>query len=243
MSRLLGAAVVVAAALVLAGCGSSGKLAAGEGNRSQGKRLFQQKCASCHALADAGSKANIGPNLDEAFKYARDESVEQQGFDESTIRDVVRGQISYPVENPVTGQTGMPSIDKTLPQCKKKGDPPGCVDDQDAAADDIAAYVAAVAGLPVRAQPGGSGGGAAGGGGATDGKSIFASAGCSGCHTLAAAGASGNVGPNLDEAKPSVDRAIQRVTEGKGAMPSFEGRLSEAQIKAVADYVAKSAGK
>jgi mono/diheme cytochrome c family protein len=80
-------------------------------------------------------------------------------------------------------------------------------------------------------------------GGSTDGKAIFESAGCSGCHTLAAAGSSGTVGPNLDDAKPSKELAIDRVTNGQGGMPSFKGQLSEAQIEAVATFVSENAGK
>jgi cbb3-type cytochrome c oxidase subunit III len=105
-------------------------------------------------------------------------------------------------------------------------------------ADAVASYVAAVAGLPVKEQPGGGGGG---GQDATDGKAIF-STNCSGCHTLADAGASGNVGPNLDEAKPDEALVTERVTNGKGVMPSFKGNLTPEQIKAVADYVSKNAG-
>ena len=82
-----------------------------------------------------------------------------------------------------------------------------------------------------------------GGGNATDGKTIFATAGCTGCHTLEAAGSTGTVGPNLDDAKPPKELVIDRVTNGQGGMPSFKGQLSEAQIEAVADYVSQNAGK
>ena len=51
------------------------------------------QCATCHTLADAGSKGTLGPNLDDAFASSK-----AQGFDESTITDVVRGQIAYPEE-------------------------------------------------------------------------------------------------------------------------------------------------
>ena len=64
---------------------------------------------------------------------------------------------------------------------------------------------------------------------------------CAGCHTLKAAGASGTVGPNLDQAKPSAARVIDRVTHGKGGMPSFATRLSAQQIDDVAAYVVASA--
>ncbi len=75
------------------------------------------------------------------------------------------------------------------------------------------------------------------------GKQLFKQAGCGGCHTLAAAGASGTVGPNLDQAKPSKELAVDRVTNGMGAMPSFEASLDAAQIEAVAEYVSSTAGK
>jgi cytochrome c oxidase subunit 1 len=74
------------------------------------------------------------------------------------------------------------------------------------------------------------------------GKQVFVSAGCGGCHTLSDAGATGTVGPNLDAAAPSGALVIDRVTHGKGAMPSFKSRLSTTQIQAVAAYVAASAG-
>ena len=75
------------------------------------------------------------------------------------------------------------------------------------------------------------------------GKQVFATAGCASCHTLADAGSSGNVGPNLDDAKPAFDRVVDRVTNGKGVMPPFKGQLSEQQIGDAAAYVSSVAGK
>ncbi len=80
-------------------------------------------------------------------------------------------------------------------------------------------------------------------GDAAAGEAIFASAGCGGCHTLAAAGSAGAVGPNLDEAKPDYALVMERVTNGQGGMPSFSGQLSEDDIKNVAAYVSQNAGK
>ncbi|HEY6891569.1 MAG TPA: cytochrome c, partial [Solirubrobacter sp.] len=60
---------------------------------------------------------------------------------------------------------------------------------------------------------------------------------CSSCHTLAAAGASGQVGPNLDQLRPGPDLVTRQVNSGGGAMPSFKGKLTDAQIKQIADYV------
>jgi len=84
---------------------------------------------------------------------------------------------------------------------------------------------------------------AEGQGDAAAGKEVFTSAGCVGCHTLADAGATGTVGPNLDDAKPSHDLVVERVTNGKGPMPPFKGQLSEKQIQDVAAYVSSVAGK
>jgi mono/diheme cytochrome c family protein len=79
-------------------------------------------------------------------------------------------------------------------------------------------------------------------GDATAGKQVFATAGCTSCHTLADAGATGTVGPNLDQAKPPASLVVDRVTHGKGVMPSFSGQLSEQQIQDVAAYVSSVAG-
>jgi mono/diheme cytochrome c family protein len=80
-------------------------------------------------------------------------------------------------------------------------------------------------------------------GDATAGKQVFMSAGCTSCHTLADAGAKGTVGPNLDDAKPPFDLVVDRVTNGKGVMPSFKGQLSVKEIQDVAAYVSSVAGK
>jgi cytochrome c6 len=77
-------------------------------------------------------------------------------------------------------------------------------------------------------------------GDAEAGKAVFASAGCGGCHTLTDAGSSGAVGPNLDEATPDHELVVERVTNGKGAMPSFKDSLSEEQIQDVAAYVVQA---
>jgi cytochrome c6 len=72
------------------------------------------------------------------------------------------------------------------------------------------------------------------------GKKVFASAGCAGCHTLKDAGATGNVGPNLDQAKPPLDLVVDRVTNGKAPMPAFAGQLTPQQIQDVAAYVVQA---
>ena len=76
------------------------------------------------------------------------------------------------------------------------------------------------------------------------GKQVFLSvAACGGCHTLADAGTSGNVGPNLDDAMPTYDKVLTQVTNGGGAMPPFKDSLTQQQIADVAAYVSSVAGK
>jgi cytochrome c oxidase subunit 1 len=75
------------------------------------------------------------------------------------------------------------------------------------------------------------------------GKRVFTSAGCTGCHTLADAGASGTVGPSLDDTKPDAATVKEVVTNGKGTtMPPYKGSLTATQIDDVAAYVSQAAG-
>lgn len=230
--RVSGPAATLVAALALTGCGTVGLAADGEGDAGAGKQLFVDGCGQCHVLEDAGTAGVIGPNLDDGFRQAR-----ADGLGESTIQSVVRTQIAYPVEEPATGLPGMPADIYT-------GDD----------AEDVAAYVASVAGLPVQGGGTGTGGGtdtggdagAAGGtqeaGGEIDGAAVYTEAGCGSCHAFEAAGSTGSIGPNLDEAAPSTELAIERITHGSGAMPAFGDQLSAEQIEAVAQYVSQTAG-
>ncbi len=79
-------------------------------------------------------------------------------------------------------------------------------------------------------------------GDAANGESVYASAGCGGCHVLADAGSSGTIGPNLDDLQPSQEQVAAKVRVGGGGMPAFEGRLSDQEIQDVAAYVASAAG-
>lgn len=195
-----------------------------EGDPGRGKHLFvtskagNPSCGSCHTLADAKTTGTVGPNLDDAFA-----SDKEQGFEVQTLKDVVRGQIAYP-EEPM---------------------PANLYEGQDA--NDVATYVAQCSGNPTCGVTA-TGGPApsphkASGGPAVNGKQVFASAGCGSCHTLKDSGATGTVGPSLDQLKPSKARVAHQVEVGGGVMPSFKGQLSEAQIQAVAGYVSSVAGK
>ena len=113
--------VLLAAVLAAAGCGG-GQIDAGDqktADLAQGKQLFISGCGSCHTLADAGTTATVGPNLDDAFGYDR-----EQCFDDSTFFDVTLAQIAIP-----NREGAMPARIYT-----------------DQKAVDVAGYVAAVAG-------------------------------------------------------------------------------------------------
>ncbi len=63
---------------------------------------------------------------------------------------------------------------------------------------------------------------------------------CGVCHTLKSNGSVGNIGPNLDQLKPSIDQIIYAVTNGIGVMQAWEGILSSEEIQAVAYYIFNS---
>jgi mono/diheme cytochrome c family protein len=95
----------------------------------------------------------------------------------------------------------------------------------------------------------GDGDGAASGqGNPRAGQLVWFEQGCVNCHELAdagvgATGRAGVVGPNLDEAKPSYELVVERVTNGKGEMPAFADQMTPADIQNIAAYVSSVAGK
>jgi cbb3-type cytochrome c oxidase subunit III len=214
---LLAALAGLAVAAGLAACGTGGMVSAST-DQQNGKKLFQEKCAGCHALAAVGSSSTIGPNLDDAFAQAR-----ADGFKESAIANIVHDQIRF---------AGQYSTGQNNPNYLKANMPTNLVRGQDA--EDVAAFVAANAGVQgfvvAKAVSG------------TNGKSIF-QAKCASCHTLKDAGTTGTVGPNLDQLKPPFSIVQNQVIRGGAVMPAFKGVLTDAQIKAVAKYVSSVAGK
>ena len=119
--RAISALLVLGALLIAAsGCGTT------SGDEERGRSLFIQNCGTCHQIAEAGTSARIGPDLDAAFAAAR-----QAGEPDSTIEGIVKGQ----VENP------RPSNDNPAISM-----PADIVSGQDL--DDVAAYVGRWAGVP-----------------------------------------------------------------------------------------------
>jgi cytochrome c2 len=192
--RASAAAVFAVLSFAATGCGSGvGTAISGDTDKARGKELFingengKPACGACHKLAEAKTQGTLGPDLDAAFRPDR-----KQGFEESTIRQVVADQIRFP------GDYGPPPA-PTMPKDLVTG----------SGVDDVAAYVAYVAGqkgvsvtasqapapTTTEAAP------PAGGGNLAAGKAAFTANGCTACHQLAAAGSNGTVGPDLDKLK------------------------------------------
>lgn len=186
-----------------------------ESSGTNGEELFKATCAGCHQLQAAGARGTIGPSLDAAFAASREE-----GFDESTIREVVLGQMRFPIPP-------MPGPDELFPSDKYSES------EREAALEAIASYVASVAGNQQAIEQAGQQPGNAS---ADDPKALFAS-NCASCHILTAVGAEGMVGPNLDQTSLTADRIAQQIRRGGGGMPPFEGQLTDEQIQALAEFV------
>jgi mono/diheme cytochrome c family protein len=211
-------AVAAIGALAIAGCDVSE-----DSDLERGRALFQQKCGTCHTLAQAGTSATVGPNLDSSFTAAR-----RDGMDNDTIEGVVQGQIA----NPRAIEEGTPNYEQVFM-------PAEIVTGQDA--EDVAAYVGSVAGVPGAAPP------------ELPPDQLFTER-CGSCHALAAAGTSGTTGPNLDETLAGKDAAYlekqivdpdSEITQGfsPGIMPQdFETSLGPEDLDGLVEYILQSVG-
>lgn len=216
MARLLLlGAVLGAAALALTGCAGETTESSGA-SLDVGKQLFSQKCGACHVMQAANTQGRIGPNLDDAFGHAR-----SQDFEESTFFEVVLGQMEIQIPP-------MPDFDEEGTK--------DYIPEEDRIA--IAAFVSQCTWLKADDIPAGCG---AGDSESTDGETIFNQS-CASCHALEAAGSTGTIGPNLDDSDIALEAAIEQIRNGGGAMPAFEGQLTDEQIDAVAQYVVENRG-
>jgi mono/diheme cytochrome c family protein len=207
---------VATAGLAVAGCDVSE-----DADTTRGRALFQQKCGTCHALAQAGSTAQVGPDLDASFAQAR-----ADGMDNDTIEGVVQTQIS----NPRYIEEGAENYDRVYM-------PADLVTGQDA--EDVAAYVASVAGVPGAKPP------------QLDPPQLFTER-CGQCHALEAAGTSATTGPDLDDVLRGKSAAYieqqivdpnSQITQGfsEGIMPQdFEQTLTPEDLKGLVQYLMQS---
>lgn len=122
---LLALAALAATVLVASGCGTS------TADTARGRTLFKEKCGTCHTLAQAGTTATIGPNLDDAFAAAR-----EAGEGGDTIEGIVKAQVEFPRPS-----NGDPAVSM----------PKDVVSGQDL--NDVAAYVGEWAGVPGAEPP------------------------------------------------------------------------------------------
>ena len=218
-TRLLPALAVTAAlASAASGCGTS------SADEKRGRALFIQNCGSCHVLAQAGTSAQIGPDLDDAFAAAR-----ASGQNAATIEGIVAAQVEYPRPSNENPAVSMPA---------------DIVTGQDL--DDVAAYVGAFAGVPGAAPPQVDGG---------PGAQVFASNGCGGCHTLAAANSGGTTGPNLDDVlagqsaamiEKSIVEPDASITKGfpPHVMPAnYESLISPTELQELVEFLVDSTSK
>jgi mono/diheme cytochrome c family protein len=194
-----------------------------EPDLTKGKALFTERCGSCHALQRAGTQGQTGPDLDTAFRAAL-----EKGMNRDTVEGIVHKQVLHPRRNSVM--------------------PAGLVEGKDA--EDLAAYVSFAVDRPGEDQGALAQAGLAG---ATSGEQIFTAAGCAGCHKLSKAGATGTIGPSLDDLassgdiKGSPEQYVRQslldpnavVVDGfqPGVMPSYEGKLTDKQIQALVRYL------
>jgi mono/diheme cytochrome c family protein len=237
LGRIATITVAVVGALSLGGCA----LKHATGNLVTGKKLFVTSCGSCHTLSHASTAGTVGPNLDDAFRQDRVDGVKSTS---------IEGLIGYWIE--------YPNAQGVMPAMLVKGQ----------AAQDVAEYVAAVV-----AEPGKDTGALAAAvaqtvkPSAAAGKTVFTGVGsCGSCHTLAAAGTTGTVGPNLDTRLKSdcalpasqkirgatLDKCIQTaivkpyafIPSGytAGIMPNtFAKTLSPSQIQALVVFLSTAA--
>ena len=122
---LLVLAALAATVVAASGCGTT------TADTTRGRILFVQKCGVCHTLAQAGTTAQVGPNLDDAFAAAR-----ASGQNSATIEGIVKAQVEFPRPS-----NGDPAVSM----------PRDVVTGQDL--DDVIAYVGSVAGVPGAKAP------------------------------------------------------------------------------------------
>jgi mono/diheme cytochrome c family protein len=211
-------AALIAVVLVISGCGTTNP------DIARGRVLFTKDCGICHTLAEAGTTATTGPNLDDAFAAAR-----EVGMDGATVEGVVKAQVDDP--RPANGN---PSA--SMPAHLAEGSD----------LDDIAAYLGKYAGVPGAAPPEVEGGPGAqvfanSGCGSCHTLAAANSGGTTGPDL-------DEVLPGQSEAEieESIVDPEAKIEQGypKEVMPqTFGEELSEEELKQLVEFLSESAGK
>jgi mono/diheme cytochrome c family protein len=244
-SKFLVVPAVLAAALSISACGTQ-KITVPKTDQQlyHGAVLFSERCSGCHTLyaaATHGSAPNIrtaaaigGPNFNVRCERPIDRvlyAIANGGFSGAYMpQNIVVGQDAVDVAKFVATYAGAKAPKQIgLVNCDRRAIgtlPPGT-------------------GQATVASTSSTAGGSSGSASAASlkaGMAVFDST-CASCHTLAAAGSTGTVGPNLDQLKPSDALVTHQVINGGGGMPAFGSSLSKAQIASVALFVSSVAGK
>ncbi|HZJ28426.1 MAG TPA: cytochrome c [Solirubrobacterales bacterium] len=205
-------------ALLASGCGTS------EGDDvERGRTLFVEKCGNCHTMAQAGTSATLGPNLDHGFAAAR-----AAGMDEDTIRGVVKPQVLHP----------RPSTDNPTISMPAK-----IVTGRDL--EDVAAYVATYAGVPGAAPPQVEGGPGA------QVFADYGCGGCHALADAGSTGSTGPdlgqilPGQNPNQVRESIVDPAAESAQGfpAGVMPSNYGEsMSDEELAELVDYLVQATG-
>jgi mono/diheme cytochrome c family protein len=240
-SKFLLVPAVLAAALSISACGTQRiTVPKAQTQLYHGAVLFSERCAGCHTLYAAGthgSAPNIrtaaaisGPNFNVRCERPIDRvlyAIANGGFSGAYMpQNIVVGQDAVDVAKFVATYAGAKAPRQIgVVSCTRRSIGtliPGA-GQITAATTSAAAPAASLAALKA-------------------GMTVFDST-CAACHTLAAAGSTGTVGPNLDQLKPSDALVTHQVINGGGGMPAFGSSLTKSQIASVALFVSSVAGK
>jgi mono/diheme cytochrome c family protein len=213
-----------------------------------GRSLFGQHCAVCHTLSAANAIGKVGPNLDTIHppKALVLHTIANGCIPNASVKtenEACLGQGIMPAQV-VTGQDAQDVAAFVAEAAKQHAPATSSASSGGSASASTSTSGGSSAGTSTSSSGGSSssGGGAASAATLKAGMSVFEST-CASCHTLAAAGSTGTVGPNLDQLKPSDALVTHQVTNGGGGMPAFGTSLSKAQIASVAAFVSSVAGK
>ncbi|MGD9735793.1 MAG: c-type cytochrome [Solirubrobacterales bacterium] len=204
--------------LAASGCGTT------SADPARGRTLFVQKCGVCHAMAEAGTTAEVGPDLDAAFAAAR-----EIGEDSDTIEGIVEAQVEFPRPN-----TGNPANSM----------PADIVTGQDL--HDVAAYVGEWAGVPGAKPPEVEGGPGA------QVFANNGCGGCHALAAAGSSGVTGPdldevlPGQSAEQIKEDIVDPNKEITQGYPAnvMPqNFEETIPPDELEELVEYLQENAGK
>jgi mono/diheme cytochrome c family protein len=209
---------LVAAVVAISGCGTT------NADIANGRVLFTSKCGICHTLAQAGTTATVGPNLDDAFAAAR-----EAGMNGATIEGIVKAQVDNPRPS-----NGNPAA--SMPANTASGSD----------LDNIAAYLGKYAGVPGAKPPEVEGGAGAQVFASSGCGSCHTLAAANAGGTIGPDLDEVLPGQKEAEIEESIVDPEAKIEQGfpAGVMPQkFGEELSEEELKQLIEFLSESAGK